>query len=288
MADQRHGLGRGLSALLGDDDGTSADHEHSRAYKMLPIEYLSPGRYQPRRHMTDERIEDLAQSIRQNGILQPIVVRRLKGKADAYEIVAGERRWRAAQRAKLHSVPVLIKDLSDVQALEIALVENLQREGLSPLEEADGFSRLMTEFKHTAEQLATALGKSRSHVANTLRLLNLPDTVKAMLDDGRLSAGHGRALLTATDPVALAREVIRLGLNVRQTERLAAAAKSTPGGAAKGHAPKDADTLRLEKDLGQALGLKVELRHGDKGGQLTLRYTTLEQLDDLVRRLSGR
>ncbi len=280
-------LGRGLSALLGEeDDGErTAAQPSAGAPHTLPIEFLQPGRYQPRKSMDEGDIKDLADSIRGKGILQPILVRHRRDAEDRYEIIAGERRWRAAQLAQLHEVPVIVRDLDDQQALEIALVENLQRENLSPLDEAEGFRVLMDEFAHTQEGLAASLGKSRSHVANTLRLLNLPDAVKEMMRANQISAGHGRALLGADDPVALAKRVVRRGLNVRQTEKLVKNSE-TPQGTPAGTPEKDADTLALEHNMSMVLGLKVEIGHGPKGGRLAIYYQTLEQLDDVLRRIT--
>jgi len=285
----RRGLGRGLSALLGDgaDAGTAADA--ARGTRRLPVGHLYPGKYQPRHAMDDATIAELAKSIGEKGILQPLLVRAHPERKGAYEIIAGERRWRAAQKAQLHEVPVIIKELTDIETLEIALVENLQREDLSALDEAFGYRRLMEEFSHTQEKLATALGKSRSHVANMMRLLELPEKVRAMLDRGDLSTGHARALLKANDPVALAETVIKKGLNVRQTERLVKDEKNTSGKSkakGRGRTVKDADTIALERDLTNLLGLGVEIKHAGGAGALTIRYKTLEQLDDVLARLT--
>jgi len=282
-------LGRGLSALLGDDAGSDyAALDKDRSPKTVPVEYLQPGRYQPRQHMDEQQIEDLANSIAEMGIIQPLLVRRLEdhpNAPNAYEIVAGERRWRAAQRAKLHEVPVIIREMNDMEALEIGLVENLQRQDLSPLEEAEGYQRLMNEFSHNQEALARVIGKSRSHVANTMRLLGLPDSLKKLLDEGRLSAGHGRALLTATNPEELAKKILKQGLNVRQTEKLAQrqdvvrpAGPKPPG--------KDTDTLALERDVSELLGLRVDIAFKNGRGSLTIHYNDLGQLDDVLARLS--
>lgn len=286
--DKKRKLGRGLSALLGDEGGDYAAFDKVRSMKTLAIEFLQPGKYQPRHIMDDEQIEELSRSIAQKGILQPLLVRRLSDAKDpnTYEIIAGERRWRAAQRAKLHEVPVIIKDLNDQETLEIALVENLQRQDLSPLEEAEGYQRLMAEFTHTQEDLARAMGKSRSHVANTMRLLALPDKIKAMIDNGQLSAGHGRALLAASDPAALAKTVLKQGLNVRQTEKLVKKQGADGGGQKARPAAKDPDTLTLERDMAELLGLKVDIRFKDGRGSLTIHYTDLAQLDDVLARLS--
>ena len=250
---------------------------------------MKPGKFQPRRQFEEEAIADLVESVREKGILQPILVRPIDG---GFEIIAGERRWRAAQRAQLHEVPVIIREFSDKEALEVALVENLQRQDLSPLEEADGYRRLVDEFSHTQEELAKAVGKSRSHVANMMRLLALPDPIKAMVEAKQLSAGHARALLTASDPLALAHEVVDKQLNVRQTEKLAAGEAKGKGGASGGGRPpaslhKDADTAALERDLAEMLGVKVTLKSLGKGGELTIHYGSLEQLDDILSRLSG-
>jgi ParB family chromosome partitioning protein len=281
---KRRELGRGLSALLGEESEDYAELDRVRLTKPVPIEFLSPSRFQPRHRFDEGEIQGLVESIRENGILQPILVRRVAGAPERFEIVAGERRWRAAQTAKLHEVPVIIKDLSDGDALEIALVENLQRQDLTPVEEAEGFRRLMEEFTHTQEGLAKAVGRSRSHIANTVRLLALPDSVKDMLENGRLSAGHGRALLGAADPVARAREVVARGLNVRQTEHLVRAEKAPPRKTARPE--KDTDTLALEKEISRLLGLKVSISHRQRGGTVTIRYKTLEQLDGVLQRLS--
>ncbi|TDQ81969.1 ParB family chromosome partitioning protein [Dongia mobilis] len=292
-------LGRGLSALLGGDPAVAAataPHAGEAAaaavagQRQVAIELLHPGRYQPRGHFNTQALEDLAQSIRSKGVLQPILVRahpsRPKGE---FEIIAGERRWRAAQLAQLHEVPVVEKQLTDRDALEIALIENIQRQDLNPLEEAEGYHRLMQEFGYTQEELAERLGKSRSALANSLRLRELPGQVRSMLVDGRLSVGHARALLTCADPVAVANEVVAQGLNVRQTEKLArdfkpgALLKSTK--AKKAPKEKDADTKALERDLALKLGLRVEIDFDGKGGKVTLHYKTLAQLDGLIAKL---
>ncbi len=284
---KRRGLGRGLSALLGDEPAVStASDESTPGVRQMAVERLQPGAYQPRRLFDDDRIQDLVESVRSKGVLQPILVRRHPTAADTYEIIAGERRWRAAQLAQLHEVPVLIRDLSDREAAEVALVENLQRQDLSPLEEAEGYRRLMEEFEHTQEGLSKAVGKSRSHVANTMRLLALPDPVKTMLDRGELSAGHARAILASDEPVKLAQQVVAKGLNVRQTEKLVQKPERQKRGQASTAADKDPDTVALERDLAALLGLKVSIKFHGKGGEITLRYGNLEQLDDILHRLS--
>jgi ParB family chromosome partitioning protein len=282
---KRKSLGRGLSALLGEPGGILAGVADLKGSKQVPVELLRPGRYQPRHSIDEEKIQELAQSVRENGIIQPLLVRRHPEQNDAFEIIAGERRWRAAQMAKVHEVPVVIKDLNDQESLEIALVENLQRQDLSPLEEADGYQRLMDEFSHTQEALSKTVGKSRSHVANMMRLLGLPPPVKKMLDTGELSAGHARALLNALDPLALARQAVKKGLNVRQVERMVRKKQRQRKAPAQTN-KKDIDTLALERDLGNLLGLKVAVKFKDGGGSLTVNYSTLEQLDDILRRLS--
>jgi ParB family transcriptional regulator, chromosome partitioning protein len=282
---KRRGLGRGLSALLGDEGSEFAGPEPDGSPRTVPIEHLRPNRLQPRRQMSEETLRELADSIAEKGMLQPILVRRDPEQPLAFEIIAGERRWRAAQLARLHEVPVIIREFSDQEALEVALIENLQRQDLSPLDEAEGYRRLMDEYAHTQEDLAKAVGRSRSHVANTIRLLTLPGPVKRLVDEGKLSAGHARALLAAADPESLARRVIDRSLNVRQTEQLVNSMRS--GSGIRAHSPaKDADTLALERDLGNALGLAVEIRFRGTKGSLVLHYTSLDQLDDILHRLS--
>ena len=298
---RKRSLGRGLSALLGTGTDDYAD-EHGRHVKMVPTEHLQRGRFQPRRRFDEAELKALAESIRENGILQPILVRRLPADFEApagtvpisgaagaagvrYEIIAGERRWRAAQLARIHEVPVMAREIDDRQALEIAIVENVQRQDLNPLEEAEGYRRLIEEFNHTQENLARAIGKSRSHIANMLRLLTLPPAVRELLDSGALSAGHARALITAGDPVGLARLVVARGLNVRQTERLVKGqGHSRPPSAAS--MPKDADTLALERELTNLIGLKVSISARGETGTMMIHYTRLEQLDDLMNRLT--
>lgn len=287
------GLGRGLSALMADvtpDQPQAGDDIPHKADQMVPIERIEPNPEQPRRSFLAEDLDDLAASIREKGVIQPLILRENSRRAGTYEIVAGERRWRAAQMAKLHEVPALIRSYSDTEALEIAIVENIQRADLNAVEEAAGYRELMERFGHTQEKLAEALGKSRSHIANMLRLLNLPEEVQELLREGKLSAGHARALITAEDPSALARAVVAKGLSVRDVERLAKlpkADKSVPVPAPK--AEKDADTVALEHDLSAALNMKVVIDHkvGQEAGALTIRYKTLDELDDLCRKLGG-
>ncbi len=278
------GLGRGLSSLLGDEGEDYAVLDRARGAREVPIEQIRPNPRQPRQNFGAEELDSLAQSISSQGILQPILVRRVSGESDAYEILAGERRWRAAQRARLHQVPVVIRDIDDGGVLEIALIENLQREDLTALEEAEAYQRLIDEFAQTQEMLSETVGKSRSHVANTLRLLGLPEEIKLMLQDGRLSAGHGRALLGASKPLQLAEDIVALGLNVRQSENIA---KGHPArGRPTRRREKDTNTLALEHDLSSALGLSVSIQdRSPRGGGVTISYETLEQLDELCRRL---
>ena len=293
---RRANLGRGLDALFGDagDD----DLDRVRQARVVPIELLSPNPYQPRRRFDEEEMERLVDSVREQGVLQPILVRPVAGDEGAYQIIAGERRWRAAQRARLHEVPVVVREFTDVEALQIALVENVQRQDLTPMEEAEGYRRLVQEFSYTQEDLGRVVGKSRSHIANTLRLLELPDEVRDLVQGGQMTAGHARALLTLPDPVTAARTVIDRGLNVRQTEALARGetpvkeAAERPAGRSRTRAepaaPKDADTLALEQEISAQLGLKVSITvTDDQSGTVAIRYGSLEQLDDLLRRLSG-
>jgi ParB family chromosome partitioning protein len=287
---KRTNLGRGLAALFGEENEDYASLDKVRSTKSVPIEHLRPGRFQPRRHFDEGAVAALAESITAQGILQPILVRRHPERANDFEIVAGERRWRAAQIAKLHEVPVIIRDLTDAESLELAIVENVQRQDLTPLEEAEGYRKLIDEFQHTQDDLARTLGKSRSHIANTLRLLSLPQGVKLLLDEGKLTAGHARTLIGCDNAEGLATQMISRGLNVRQAERLVQNAKS--GGArksaklAEADAPKDSDTLALERDLTALLGLKVSIKFQGTGGSLTIHYKTLEQLDDVLHRLN--
>ncbi|WP_145139527.1 ParB/RepB/Spo0J family partition protein [Roseomonas gilardii] len=273
----------GLSALLGDAPvavaSTASPSDHQR---MLPIEALEPGPFQPRGPMEPEALQELAESIREHGILQPILVRPKPGSSGVWQIIGGERRWRAAQLAKQHEVPVVVRDFDDRTAMAAGLVENLQREDLNPLEEAIGYQRLLDDFGLKQETLGQAVGKSRSHVANTLRLLNLPDKVRALLSSGSLTAGHARALLTADDPVALAEQVVTRGLNVRQTEALAAASPAKPNAV---RAVSDPETKALEKDLGERLGLGVAIKRSGKGGKLVLSWRDLDQLEAVLRLL---
>ena len=275
-------LGRGLAALIGDEVSEESIVQDVRSLRHLPIELLHASPNNPRKQFDDSDLDDLARSIRDKGLLQPIVVRpKAQGE---YEIVAGERRWRAAQRAGVHDVPVLIRELSDGEALEIALIENVQRSDLNPLEEARAYSLLVERYTYTQQQLADSIGKSRSHIANTLRLLTLPEAVRAQIEDGQLTAGHARALVATDSPAELADQIIKLGLSVREAEGLAR--ESASPRKAKTPREKDADTKALEKTLSEALGLKVDIKHGTTGaGHLTISYKSLEQLEDICRRL---
>ncbi len=276
-------LGRGLSALLGDATPVASAGAGPR---VLPVAALEPGPFQPRGAMDEGALAELAASIREHGLLQPILARPKRGAAGQFQIVGGERRWRAAQLAGLHEVPVLVKVVSDREAMAAALVENLQRQDLNAVEEAEGYARLSQQFGMTQEALARAVGKSRPHVANTLRLLNLPDRVRDMLREGALSAGHARALLGAPDPSVLATHVVDRGLNVRQTEALAAsrARPSEP----KPTKPFDPDLRKFEREVTERLGLKVAIKPGRRGGQVTIAYRDLDQLDGLMRLLAPR
>ena len=289
--EKKRGLGRGLSALMADVNEAEAvvtKNEDGGGVQALPIEQIEPNPDQPRKRFTEDDLDELAGSIREKGIIQPLIVREHNGK---FQIVAGERRWRAAQLAQLHEVPAVVRSFDDTEVLEIAIIENVQRTDLNAIEEAMGYRQLMDKFGHTQEKMAEALGKSRSHIANVLRLLQLPNGVISMVESGDLSAGHARALITSPDPLGLARHVVKSGLSVRETERLAKkpAAPISAQPDAKPASEKDADTKALEGDLMAALGMKVSLQHkpGQEDGQMTLHYRSLEQLDDLCRKLSA-
>ncbi|MCZ4352077.1 ParB/RepB/Spo0J family partition protein [Roseovarius aestuarii] len=301
MSDKNHkqrGLGRGLSALMADVTDRNGDEaDGPKPHDMLvPIERVFPNPDQPRRRFDAELLEDLAASIREKGIIQPLIVRSKPGESGMYEIVAGERRWRAAQKAKLHQIPVILREFDDTEVLEIAIIENIQRADLNAVEEAAGYAQLMTKFGHTQEKLAEALGKSRSHIANTIRLMQLPETVQEFVQTGQLSAGHARALITATDPLALAKQVIKRDLSVRETEKLAkmtadnvftkTGQSNTP---ARKTSEKTADTRALEGDLSANLGMKVVVSHkeGEENGAITIQFNSLDQLDDLCRILTA-
>jgi ParB family chromosome partitioning protein len=275
-------LGRGLSALMGEPP--SAAPIGTEALRTLPIELLEPGPFQPRGPIDPTPLQELADSIREHGVLQPILARENPNRPGHFQIIGGERRWRAAQMVPLHEVPVVIRPFGDREAMAAALVENLQRQDLNALEEAEGYRRLLDEFGLTQDGLGKAVGKSRSHVANTLRLLALPDRVRELLRDGVLTAGHARALLTAPDPVGLAMQVVDRGLNVRQAEALAAAKPREP---AERIARAEPEVLALERGLSERLGLRIAIRQSGRGGQLTISYRDLDQLDGVIRLLQG-
>lgn len=295
MADKKkqRGLGRGLSALMADVTEDASRPETGaaprRADLVVPIERIEPNPDQPRRDFTKEQLDDLANSIREKGVIQPLIVRKKPG--DRYEIVAGERRWRASQMAQLHELPVIVREYDDTEVLEIAIIENIQRADLNPVEEAMGYRQLMQKFGHTQEKVSEALGKSRSHIANLMRLLNLPDDVQVMLREGHLSAGHARALVPSDNASELARKVVKDGLSVRQTEKLAKKTSSLVDQVKKSRPKthKDADTVALEGDLSANLGMKVSVDHvsGGENGKITITYQTLDELDELCRVLSS-
>ena len=278
-------MGKGLSALLGGGNKEVSKPTSEDAVIQVDIAKLFPSPFQPRRVFNEEGLNDLVTSIKEKGVLQPLMVRKSPGE-DRYEIIAGERRWRASQIVGLRSLPIFIKDLSDQEALEVALIENLQRQDLTALEEAEGYRRLMIEFNHTQEELAQVVGKSRSHVGNMLRLLTLSDRIKDMIDQGKLSAGHARALLNADEPEKLAEKVVKRGLSVRQTEKLA----QTEGGK-QGRKPllkkmnKSDDVIHLEQEIGNLIGLRTEIKMKDDKGTLTIHYQSLDQLYQLMNRL---
>lgn len=288
----RRGLGRGLSALMADipqadAETPTADTPRSPDFS-VPIERVRPNPDQPRRAFTQEAMQELAASIAEKGIIQPLIVRPDPGAEGQFQIVAGERRWRAAQIAQLHEVPVIVRDFDDTEVLEVAIIENIQRADLNPIEEATGYRQLMDRFDQTQEHLATAMGKSRSHIANLMRLLTLPDEVQGMLRDGSLSAGHARALINRDDAVQIARDAVRNGLSVRDVEQLTRKKRGKAGGAGRKAPEKDADTKALEDDLSAALGMSVTIDHdADRGaGKLTIKYKDLGQLDDIIQKLN--
>lgn len=288
MVEKPNRLGRGLAALIGDMapiDAPRLAESASSGQKRLPLDFIIANRANPRRDFDADQLDELTNSIREKGVMQPLLVRPSED-PNIFEIIAGERRWRAAQRAGLHDVPVIIREVDDKEALELAIIENVQRVDLNPLEEAQGYEQLIEQFSYTQQDLAQVIGKSRSHVANTLRLLKLPKDVREMVTSGQLTAGHARTLITADDPTAVAKQIIDGGLSVREAEKL------TQGGAAPRKAPtepeqKDTDTLAIEKQLSDHLGLKVVIDHRDSGGKLEIRYRTLEQLDSVLTRLTA-
>ena len=288
MAEGRRGLGRGLSALLDEAEAATTQEGRRAAGALdLPIEIIRPNPGQPRRAFDSEELAELAASIRERGVIQPILVRPSPKGAGEYQIIAGERRWRAAQLAGLHAIPALVRDVADLEVMEIALIENIQRADLNALEEARGYGAMIERFNRSQDAIAGVVGKSRSHVANTLRLLRLPGPVQAHLAAGRLSAGHARALLDLDEAVAVAEDIIRKGLNVRQTEALAKSLRAGSGAPRRpAVARKDADTRALEHDLGDVLGLRVDIRDMGGAGEVRIFYRSLEQLDDLCARLN--
>ena len=295
---ERSGLGRGLSALMADIETpqpsaqageTSVPEREQRGTRRLPIDRIAPNPDQPRRSFSDTALDELASSIREKGIIQPLIVRPDPSDPEKFQIVAGERRWRAAQRAQLHEVPVLVRDFDDTEVLEVAIIENIQRADLNALEEAQGYRQLIDRFGHTQDQLAQAMGKSRSHIANMMRLLALPDEIQGLVRGGQLSAGHARALLTAQDPIGLARKAVANGWSVRDVEKHA---KPSTGRGNRGRTPprhKDADTAALESDLSAALGMPVSIEYDPASGEgrVSIRYKDLAALDDLIRLLGG-
>ena len=285
------GLGRGLSALMSDVAAeTATDTAPRRPDLLVPIERIRPNPDQPRRTFAEDALQELASSLAEKGVIQPLIVRIAPDNAQMYEIVAGERRWRAAQIAKLHEIPVILRDYNDTEVLEVAIIENIQRADLNPIDEAAGYRQLMDRFGHTQEQLATALGKSRSHIANLMRLLGLPDEVQQYLVSGTLSAGHARALIGHDRAVPLAREAIQRKLSVRDMENLARKGPAVKRRSVTGApVPKDPDTVQIENELSATLKMKVTIDHkaGEEGGKMTIGYNSLEQLDDLLRALAG-
>lgn len=293
MADEqsRMRLGRGLAALLGDVGNETAAETRNRAQRRVPVEFLRPNPLNPRQTFGEEELEELAASIRERDIIQPIIVRGVPGSIDAFEIIAGERRWRAAQRAGLRDVPIVLVEADDKQALEFAIIENIQRADLNALDEARGYENLIAQHGYTQSDLAKVMGKSRSHVANTLRLARLPDSVKEKVASGQVSAGHARALLAVADPELMARKIVEQGLTVRDIERVAqreSRGEDVPAPSVKKATARDADTTALEQRLAEILGLVVEIDHrGEKGGVLKIRYRTLEQLELLSHKLAS-
>jgi len=287
MADERSRLGRGLAALIGDVGAeTPGAADGSRKPRRAPIENIRANPRNPRRTFTEAELAELTASIKERGVIQPIVVRAVRGQDDKFEIIAGERRWRASQRAGLHDVPIVVVEASDAQSLEFAIIENVQRADLNPLEEAAGYQALMDTFNHSQDGVAQIVGKSRSHVANTLRLLKLPEAVKAQVAAGKLTAGHARMLIGQPNAAEIANDIVSRGLNVRQVEALARDKSGKP--AAKPAEIKSADTRAIEKRLSDALGLKVSIDPQGKGGAVRVNYKDFEQLDEIIRRLERR
>jgi len=288
--DGRSRLGRGLAALIGDVGEETKKTERARSQRRVPVEFIRPNPRNPRRDFADTELDELAASLRERGIIQPIVVRPVRGAVDRFEIIAGERRWRAAQRAGLHDVPIVLVEVTDDEALQLAIIENVQRTDLNAVEEATGYQALINDFRHSHEEIAKVVGKSRVHITNTLRLLKLPEAVQVHVRSGRLTAGHARVLIGLPNAEELAQQIIERGLNVRQVEEWArdgAGDAERPGkqkGKRRGDS-KEADTVALEKRVSDALGLKVVIDHRGEGGVVRVQYRNLDQLDDLVRRL---
>jgi ParB family chromosome partitioning protein len=297
MVDERSRLGRGLAALMGDVGGETPSHQDGgRKPRRAPIENIRANPRNPRRTFPESELEELSASIRERGVIQPIVVRAVRGKntpgatteSDNFEIIAGERRWRAAQRAGLHDLPIVVVEATDAQALELAIIENVQRADLNPLEEAAGYQSLIDTFSHSQDDVAQIVGKSRSHIANTLRLLKLPDAVKAQMAAGKLTAGHARTLIGQPNAEQIANDIVRQGLNVRQVEALARDSDKNKAKAKPPAAGKTTDTRALEKRVSDALGLKVSIEQSGKAGAVKIAYRDLEQLDEILRRLERR
>jgi ParB family transcriptional regulator, chromosome partitioning protein len=288
----RSRLGRGLASLIGDMGAetnnaapNAAPSERVRSQRRVPIEFLRPNPRNPRREFAPAQLDELANSIKERGIIQPIAVRPVRGANDSFEIIAGERRWQAAQRAGLHDVPVVVLDVSDVEALELAIVENVQREDLNPLEEAAGYQALIDEFKYHQDEIAKTVGKSRSHIANMLRLLKLPEFVKSAMRMGKLTAGHARALIGHPEPEKLAQQIIARDLNVRQAEALVRDSGKSTSPEKKPPPKKEADTVAMEKRASDALGMDVTIDHRDDNGTVNIKYRSLDQLNDIMKRL---
>ena len=287
MTDRPNRLGRGLAALIGDMASVEGVRvTESSGVKRLPVEMIIANRANPRRTFDSDQLEELTNSVREKGVMQPLLVRPSED-PNVFEIIAGERRWRAAQKAGLHDVPVIVREVGDKEALELAIIENVQRADLNPLEEAMGYNQLIEQFEYTQQDLAQVIGKSRSHVANTLRLLRLPEDVRGMVAGGQLTAGHARTLITAEDPAVLARQIVDQGLSVREAEALSQQREAAVPRRKSVENGRDSDTVALERRLSDALGLSVSLSHGERGGRVEIRYRTLEQLDSICMKLAG-
>ena len=285
-------LGRGLAALMGDVGNEAQMLERTRSQRRVPVEFLKPNSRNPRRAFADAELDELADSIRERGIIQPILARTVRGAMDQFEIVAGERRWRAAQRAGLHDVPIVAVDVTEDEALQLAIIENVQRTDLNAIEEASGYQALINDFKHSHDEIAKTVGKSRVHITNTLRLLRLPEKVQSLVRSGKVSAGHARVLIGRPDAEELAQKIVEMGLSVRQVEEWGRAGKENgkapPPPASKSRGDKDADTIALERRITDALGLEVTIDHRGEAGVVHVRYRSLDQLDEVVRRLESK